>query len=420
MSLYLRTTNHNQKFLSLHQTPLFVNDMDLKSTEGRERLQSLIYTKYEGDSLSVLPSCDCGTTTGNYVLGTIAPCCGTEVISSTERKIESMLWMRVPEGVHAFINPTVWNILVERFSPSGVNLLEWVCNPLSQIPSHKAAVAKRLQGFNFPRGLNNFYTHFDAIFEGLIQVCINDDNSRRMEELRSFVRLIRDRVFSQYLPMPSKIGFILETNSVAKFGDLASTPAIDAMKTIASIDNSIKPIHQRGKELRVLKAIMLLAEYYSDFMGDTMSPKKGILRQHVYGGRSHFTMRAVITSLTEPHRFDEIHAPWPHSVQLFKIHLTSKLQKRDFTPNQIHKLLLHAVNNYNPLIDELFQEIIAEAGPRGYPAILQRNPSLERGSAQLVYITLVKPDVKILSISVGALILVAFNKQVLPLLETVE
>lgn len=373
MSLHLRVIDHNSKFSNLSRTPLFANDMDLKSTEGRERLQSLIYTTYEGDSLSVLPSCDCSALVGNYVLGVICNTCGTEVISSTERKIESVLWMRLPHGVSAFINPTVWNILVERFSPSGVNLLEWVCNPLSQIPSHKAAVAKKLQGFDFPRGLNNFYLHFDAIFEGLIQICINSDNAKRMEELRAFVQLVRPKIFSQYIPIPSKIGFIMESNSVAKFGDLGATPMIDAVKTMASIENSIKPIHQRGKELRVLKANMLVAEYFSNFMGETMSPKKGILRQHIYGGRCHFTMRAVITSLTEPHRFDEIHAPWSHSVQLFKIHLTNKLLARDFTPNQIHMILLHAVNNYNPLIDELFREIIAESGPRSFPCILQRN-----------------------------------------------
>lgn len=407
--LHLNIRNHESRFANLSRAPLFVNDMDLKSTEGREKLQSMIYTKYEGDALSVLPSCECGVEYGNYKLGVVCSECNSVVISSTERKIESVLWMRVPNGVHAFVNPVIWNMLTERFTPSGVNLVEWICNPLSQIPSHKVAVLKRLDGFDFPRGFNAFVEHFDAIFEMLIQVCQNEDNRRRMDDLRAFVHQFRNDIFTKYLPMPSKIGFILETNSVAKFGDLASAPAIDAMKTIASIENSVKPLNQKSKELRVLKANMMLAEFYSHFSGEIISPKKGVLRQHVYGGRLHFTMRAVITSLTEPHRFDEIHAPWGHSIQTFKVHLTNKLLRRGFTPIQIQRLLLHAVNNYNPLIDEIFKEIIKEAGPRGFPAVLQRNPSLERGSAQLVYITCVKPNPHIRSISVGALILVAFN-----------
>lgn len=407
--LHLDIRSHEERFSNLSRSPVYVNDMDLKTTEGRERLQAMIYTKYEGDALSVLPTCDCGTLSGNYVLGSVCRQCNTEVVSSTERKIESALWMRVPNGVKAFVNPVIWNILAERFTPSSVNLLEWVCNPLSQIPAHKVAVLKRLDGYDFPRGFNNFVEHFDAIFEMLILVCQNEDNRKRMEELRAFVTQFRDRIFTRYLPMPSKIGFILETNSVAKFGDLASAPAIDAMKTIASIENSVKPLNLKSKELRVLKANMLLAEFYSHFSGDIISPKKGVLRQHVYGGRLHFTMRAVITSLTEPHRFDEIHAPWSHSIQIFKVHLTNKLLRRGFTPIQIQRVLLHAVNNYNPLLDEIFKEIIYEAGPKGFPTILQRNPSLERGSAQLVYITIVKANPHIRTISVGALILIAFN-----------
>lgn len=407
--LHLHIPGHEEKFFGLSKTPLFVNDMDLKTTEGREKLQSLIYTKYEGDSLSVLPTCDCETLSGNYMLGVTCTVCNQPVISSTERKIESLLWMRVPEGVPAFVNPVIWNILAERFSPSNVNLLEWICNPRSQIPPHKAAVIKNLQGYEFPRGYNNFIEHFDAIFAMLLDMCTNDDNRKRMEDLKVFIQKYRHRIFTRYLPMPSKIGFILETNAITRYSDLSSAPAIDAMKTIASIENSVKPLNQGSKELRVLKSVMLLAEFYSTFCGDAISVKKGVLRQQVYGGRLHFTMRAVITSLTEPHRFDEIHAPWSHSVQMLKVHLTSKLIARDYTPNQINEILLKAVNNYSPLIDELFRELIAEAGPRGIPCVLQRNPSLERGSAQLVYITHVKPNPLILTISVGALILVGFN-----------
>lgn len=407
--LYLNIPGHEEKFFSLSKTPYFVNDMDLKTTEGRKRLQSLIYTEYSGDHLSVLPTCDCGEISGNYKLGVYHRACDSYVVSSTERKIESSVWMRVPNDVTAFINPVIYNILVTRFSPSGVNLIDWLCNPRLVIPDHKVAVHKMLKGFDFPRGYNNFIQHFDAIIPMLVDMCKTNDNIKKMNELLAFIRMFRQKVFTRYLPLPSKIGFIIENTANRKYSDVSSAPAIDAMKTIASIDNSVKPLSVASKELRVFKAVTQLAAFYDNFCGDIISPKKGIFRQQVYGGRLHFTMRAVITSITEPHQFDEIHLPWSHSVQLFKVHLTSKLLKLNYAPAKIQRILLHAVNNYTPLIDGLFKEIIAEAGPRGYGCLMNRNPSLERGSAQFLNITKVKPNPKILTISAGALILVAFN-----------
>jgi hypothetical protein len=64
---------------------------------------------------------------------------------------------------------------------------------------------------------------------------------------------------------------------------------------------------------------------------------------------------------------------------------------------------------YHPVLDEIFQELIADAYPyMGLPVIFQRNPSLARGSAQLFWVTKVKTNpadntigVSVLGISVS-------------------
>ncbi len=203
---------------------------------------------------------------------------------------------------------------------------------------------------------------------------------------------------------------MLESNSVISYADTTMTLAIDALKTIASIENSSTPLTQRGRESRTLKAVMLLAQYYVSFASKTMAGKPGVFRKHVFGGRPHFTGRAVITSITDKHDYEELHLPWSLAVKLFKVHLTNKLLRRGFSPVELIRFLDTYTLQYHPLLDELFRELIVEAPKgRGIPCILHRNPTLARGSAQRLYIRLIKTDVDDNTISLSALCLKAPN-----------
>ena len=67
--LYLKLVNHDRMFQSLRYTPIIANDFDTSTKEGRDKLSRLLYTRYEGDTLSVIPTCDCGNLHGGINLG---------------------------------------------------------------------------------------------------------------------------------------------------------------------------------------------------------------------------------------------------------------------------------------------------------------------------------------------------------------
>jgi hypothetical protein len=118
----------------------------------------------------------------------------------------------------------------------------------------------------------------------------------------------------------------------------------------------------------------------------------------------------VISSITNRHRYDEIHIPWGIGISVFRLHLVNKLSKLGYMPNQAIQLLNASAQSYNVLLDKLFKEIIAEsANGYGISVVEQRNPSLERGSAQLVYITQVKEYVKIPTVSISILVVKGLN-----------
>jgi hypothetical protein len=331
-------------------------------------------TRYDGDSLDVLPSCDCGAVSGEYNVGVKCTDCNTICVSVTERPLESALWIAAPQGIDKLINPDAWIIFSKRFTFNGHNLIEWLCNPFYKAPSDpippKIAQIKKL---NIPRGLNNFYRNFDAIMDTLIANKLIQNSNNDKDLFIDFVRTFKESIFTKYVPIPSKLAFITEDTPTGRYVDLSMTPAIDAIRTISSIENSPTPNSLKKKEAAAVKAITKLALYYQDFASKQLGSKYGWFRKHIYGSRLHFSFRSVISSLSENHEYDEIHMPWSMSVMVLEAHLISKLLKRGYTPNAALGFLRENTLKYHPMLEELFNELIKEGPEFSIPVMFQRN-----------------------------------------------
>ena len=168
--------------------------------------------------------------------------------------------------------------------------------------------------------------------------------------------------------------------------------AIDAIRTISSIDSPLNNFTIRQKENRTAKTLIALSAFYSEMLKEVLAGKNGIFRKHIFGTRTHFSIRAVISSITVKNDYDEVHAPWGASVTALKMHLLNKLFKLDYTPNQAIGFLQEHTAKYHPLIARLFKELIDESPDKGLWAIFQRNPSLTKASAQRVKVTKFKDD----------------------------
>lgn len=409
-----------EQFYALRTPPVIANDLDITSEEGRENLNSMLYTRYCGDSLAIVPACDCGNIRGGYNAGVKCPECMTVCHSAADREIESLLWMRAPDNVKPFVNPTVWIILSQRMRVSGCNLLQWLTDTQYQYVGRESSEYRKLIKAGVERGYNYFHDNFDYIMsvyfcdgipmtEWLNMAASGQIARPKNIDTVQFLVENRANIFTQYLPMPSKIGLVAESNDSGIYIDSATPLALDALHTIASINNSLTPLNLRRKETRVVKALNLLGDFYKEFVAKTLSGKPGMMRKHIYGNRLHFTARNVITSISGPHEYDELHVPWSTAVQLLDLHITNKLYKRGFTPNQATEFIRRATRQHHPLMREIFDELLAEAPLGGLPVVFQRNPSLARGSAQVLRITKIKDDLLDNTISLSILILVGFN-----------
>lgn len=407
MGFHLGVVNQTEVFNGLHYEPIIVNDWDLDSMEGREALNKLITTEYSGDTIESIPTCGCETPlTGKPNKGRICPNCNQPVEDIFGESIDARVWVRPPQGVQKFMNPIVWLVLQEHFTRTKTSFIEWFANHNYRPDPSQEVHIERLKAAGFKRGWNYFVENYKEIIDflhyngyGKSKQNKTETNIRR-EEVYKFLTENYEATFTDYLPVPNRIALVKENSPSQAYADPSQKNCIDAIRTICSVENSVVPMSQKVIENRVFKFQEQIGIYYSDTFKDVIGRKEGMSRHHVYGSRLEFTARGVITSISDWHDYDECHMPWSMALSLFRVHITSKLLRRGFTPRRIGELLSYGANHYDPLLDEILKELISESPyttqgsgqKKGIPIVLQRNPTLHRLSAQLLYVTKIKAD----------------------------
>lgn len=392
-------------------TPMnIINTISETSQKEKELTNRSIYTKCSSDLLSNMPMCECQATYGEFNRNVKCNICGTPVKSQIDEELHSLIWIQAPEGVEALINPTVWSMLNKRFSRGSFEIIRWICDttyaPLVKAPP----VLDAVRASGIPRGYNNFVRNFDAIMEIMFELKAFKLRKDEVDPLKKLLTDYRHCVFSKYLPVPNKVLLVVEENNLGTFVDPTIIGALDAIRMMVGIDSEMNNHSVRTKENRTVKAISAMADFYADMAKDILASKQGVFRRHVYGTRSHFSFRAVISSKTDAHHYEQIDVPWGAATSVFRLHLINKLFRRGFNPSQAISYLNEHAQKYSPLLDELFKELIAEApDPRGIAATMNRNPSLARGSIQAVFIGKIKTEVNDPTVGISILCVRSLN-----------
>jgi hypothetical protein len=424
--------DHKEIMELLDSPPLIVNDLklDFGTKEGKDRLAMYLSYQFDGDSIPTVPTCLGGHIGGEAILGEMCPTCSTRVTNLVDRAVETGVWIAPPTGVNGFIHPEIWNILSPRLTPlKSFSMMSWVCDPnySETLPAY-AAILEEYKRVH-KRGLNYVLENFDDVIHFIMssKLC-NKLSLQDKADIQLFLIQNRDKVVQQYLPLPSAIFVVSEKTAMGTYADEKTTALLDAVYMVTSTYGSPIALTQRQRESHAARFISSVGSCYQNICTKFIGGKYGLVRRQQIGSRLHFSGRAVITSLSDSHHYEELHVPWAFAVQIMEPHLCAKLTRRGFSVDEAYAFLEDHTLNWNPLLRELFDELIAESPPlegfpegifqdldedptllRGIPCILQRNPSLTRGSAQCLRITTIKDDIDDFTISLSNMILVAYN-----------
>lgn len=409
MPVFQQLVDLNLLFQQLSEPPIIINDLINTAETDREAIREMVTTRYSSDMISLMPACRCGKTKGEFSKLVVCEYCGTPVKSSVETDIEPSVWFRKPNGVAPLLSPIVWTMLKNRFKKSGFSILQWLTdttyNPTVKIPP----VIAKLQAAGLKRGYNNFYEHFDSIMGFLFSIPEFKFPRSQVDYLQALITQCRPYLFSDYIPLPNKSILIIENTKLSKFVDNTVIKAVDAIEMITSIDKCFYDQTPRVKENRAAKAIDRLAEFHVLYNKNTLRPKEGQFRKHIFGTRTIFTFRAVITSITGTHKYDELEVPWAIGLTAFRPHHINKLMKLGMDLNSAIGMLNGHVGKYHPLLDQLLQELISESPNGKIPVTFLRNPSLPQGSIQCLGIGKFKTDPEDKTIGISDLIIKSPN-----------
>ncbi|MCK9234851.1 MAG: hypothetical protein M0R77_00880 [Gammaproteobacteria bacterium] len=411
-------SNKHRNALAEINKPQEINYFRDSTIEDKDKINRTFYTRYVSEKTNTviedIPSCQCGEFNTYKNLGCVCNECGTIVSSNRSMDLHPLVWIAAPEGIPALINPTAYRIIAGRFEISKFDVIRWIMDYNYTAPGKEPIAVEQLERMEIPRGIINFYHHFDTIIEtlfGMRSLSKGPNTAKLDEELRTFIKNNRDKIFSKHIPMPNKTLLVVESTNFATYMDPKLSGIIDALWLMVGIDSEHSNLTLKQKEMRVIKALAQIAEYHTESDKTSLAQKGGIFRRHVFGFRAWLSFRTVISSITEPHNLRDIYIPWSTAVTCFQYHLINKLSKRlnpntgkRFTPHEIDLFIEGHVNKWHPLLREIFDELLAETpNGRGIPCLKNRNPSLYRNSIQKVYITKIKDDITDVTTSISIL-----------------
>lgn len=382
MPIFLQPVNYDSDFHTLRHAPVILNDLALASAEDRAKVADMVTTRYNGDMVTLLPSCRCGALKGAYSKGekgkeVICSQCLEPVKSSGDDDIETALWMRRPnvhgEQVAPFISLVTLAMLKARFKQNGFNIIQWLLDPDYRPAVKQPEVIAKIIHKGIPRGYNNFIYNFDEIMEILFSFREFAVKRGQVDELQEFLKTNRHLLFSNHLPAPNKALLIIERTHLGVYIDPNIIDGVDAIKMMVSIDKDFYDRTARARENRTAKALLKLSDFYVNYIKTTLNPKPGLPRRHLYGSRNNMSFRAVISSLTDTHNYDEVHLPWCIGLTTFEPYLKNKLLKLGYSPNEASGLIYGHIYKYNALLDRLLKEIVAESPEQAITILLERN-----------------------------------------------
>lgn len=415
MPVTLNLINYDDLYAKIKSDKILINNIDIFNQENKQLLDSIIIKNYSEDNLSIIPSCQCGEVKGAYYVGELCIKCNTYVTSTLDDSISFLLWCQRPLDVEKFISPIVLSVLLNRYkiTKPNVQLVKYIMLPNFKLANKQDRKnifkLEKLDYLLEQNGIKRGYNSFIQNFFTIIDILESEFIKLKPDPIFNFQEFLinnKDKIFSNYLPFPNRIIFATETNELGKFIDKGLLNPINVIRRLTGIDLYTKP--SSTKQAKVANSLINLSEFYTSYMKNVFFNKTGLIRQHISSTRSHFTARAVVTSISGIHQHDEIHIPWSIACTLLREHVLNRLYKYGYNYKQAINLLLYHNKIYSPILDNIFKEIIQSTGD-GIKCLLNRNPSLHRGSIQIVRITKVKTNVNDNTFSMSYLIAPSFN-----------
>ena len=92
--------------------------------EDREKINRALITVYDDNTISLIPSCDCGETKGAYLLHMKCDKCSTTVRNPHD-KTDPLIWLHKLDEMPKFISPHFW-LMMRNVMGKKIDAMRWL------------------------------------------------------------------------------------------------------------------------------------------------------------------------------------------------------------------------------------------------------------------------------------------------------
>ena len=353
--------------------PIYLNDFDFCLEEDRTKLEKLIRMDFDTDTFETTASCGCDKPLkGNHLIGSGRVCknCGNQVERLIDTELTTKVWLRLPTGVHSFINPAFFRTFFQKIATASpkIEIITYIIDPgyrrkINSQPSEKLRdLQAHLQRLITKFDLNEFVINADKILdhfllgEGRVLTSLKNSDAR---EIMLGYMMFKDVVFCKYLPVPNKLSTVIEKSGKERYASSSQLKMDSTYMSIADTkDNSelyqVNEMDIQESVNRVGKGIVALAQQNAQQMKDFLFPKPGANRKLIASGSLPLTGRSVITSKTGIHNPGMIEVPWIMALAQLEKHILSHLYRKGYSPTAAAEKIAKAAHYLDPDIDAFF------------------------------------------------------------------
>lgn len=407
----LKLLNFDENFRRMEDRAIILNNIDYNIPGYADVLTNNVYSRV-GD-FNFIARCACspgeGGLEGTYTEGMICPKCKQRSVSGMDAisgHLDHMVWLSSPTSIPGFMHPNVYMVWARwAKADKSTGYIDAIVNPKLPLPAELAEVVPDKQ-----RGWKFLHDNYDTLCDFFLNH-LKKTRDKATPALKVYLQSMRHLTFCRYLPvLASVLHPIIQSDQSRggrKFVDQGSQYILEAANGLSYLQFAPSPPTKHAEIQDTIhtayKSYML---YLDDIARRRMSKKQSLPRRHVLGARFHWSFRSVIVPICGPHRYDELHLPWCVGVNNLKVHIIGRLmQRHGHTLGDATYRQLKAITHYDPLVHRIMKEMIAESPYPGLPVLFNRNPSLKRGSIQLLWATEIKDNVKDDTIGMSVLVL---------------
>jgi len=397
------------------------NRMDTTSPEVRDDIYSNVVTMITTTKIDIYARCHRGCTEGNYLIGKTCRTCNT-VVQHEDEEYRPNVWYTIDsedEDDYRFIHPYFYVSLASFFKEHKIDFLKYISGKYvrdnvkyqeldsilkqCQIEVFENTMSKEdaeenINNITKPvKSLEWFKEYWELYLGSLAQL----PQYGQLENLIYYIKQREDILRPRCLPLPPRRIITVEKSKSKKPATLKISKSIRKLIGIfnaASNSNKFRELDHINVEVANLWSSMGTKNE------GIISSKQGLVRHNLNSTSEIYGIRCPITLLNglDKSKWNEIHAPYSSMVAILRYHIINILARKHNKPIHTFRARLDAaVRNFDQEIYDVMENQIVKASPngRGLEVMFQRNPSQGSQAMQDVFISHIKKDVAITTIS---------------------